>query len=60
MIEQYLLNNNEKHYSAILPNFSELNRPQESWEAHKRNWDCSSLELQGEVFFLFLTVAFFR
>jgi hypothetical protein len=27
MIKQYLPNNNEKRYSAILPNFSELNRP---------------------------------
>jgi hypothetical protein len=27
MIKQYLPNNNEKRYSAILPNFSQLNRP---------------------------------
>jgi hypothetical protein len=27
MIGQYLLNNNEKRYSVILPNFSDLNRP---------------------------------
>jgi hypothetical protein len=27
MIGQYLLNNNEKHYSTILSNFSDVNRP---------------------------------
>jgi hypothetical protein len=27
MIGQYLLNNNEKRYNTILPNFSDLNRP---------------------------------
>jgi hypothetical protein len=29
MIEQYLPNNNEKRYSAILPKISDLNRPLE-------------------------------